>query len=128
MKELIFPESLTNIQHHALIKTPQLEELTISSKYDLKGDKLSCLGLGCMRLPNKGEYNDIDEIDLACILGNILDNAVEAQKDVINGGHIELHFLQKNSNRVIVCKNTIAESVLQENKNLKLEMFFLTKI
>ena len=32
---------------------------------------------------------------------------------------IELHFLQKNSSRVIVCKNTISESVLKNNKELK---------
>lgn len=66
-----------------------------------------------------GNYNDIDDIDLASILGNILDNAIEAQDEVTKEKRIELHFLQKNLNRVIVCKNTIAESVLQKNKELK---------
>ena len=66
-----------------------------------------------------GNYKDIEEIDLACILGNVLDNAIEAQGHVVGEKRIELHFLQKNSNRVIICKNTINESVLQKNKELK---------
>ena len=66
-----------------------------------------------------GNYSDIDEMDLACILGNVLDNAIEAQKKVTAEKRIELHFLQKNTNRVIVCKNTIDESVLNNNSDLK---------
>ena len=66
-----------------------------------------------------GNYSDIEEVDLACILGNILDNAVEAQKDVTGDKRIELHFLQKNSNRIILCKNTIETSVLEKNKELR---------
>lgn len=66
-----------------------------------------------------GNYSDIDEMDLACILGNVLDNAIEAQKKVTAEKRIELHFLQKNTNRVIVCKNTIDESVLNDNSDLK---------
>ena len=66
-----------------------------------------------------GNYSDIEEVDLACILGNILDNAVEAQKNVIGEKRIELHFLQKNANRIILCKNMIGASVLATNKDLK---------
>ena len=66
-----------------------------------------------------GNYSDIEEVDLACILGNILDNAVEAQNYVSGEKRIELHFLQKNSNRIILCKNTIETSVLENNKALK---------
>lgn len=65
-----------------------------------------------------GNYSDIEEVDLACILGNILDNAVEAQRDVEGEKRIELHFLQKNSNRIILCKNTINRSVLKNNQKL----------
>lgn len=64
-------------------------------------------------------YNDIDDADLACILGNIIDNALEAQEKVNSDKRIELYFLQKNSNRIIVCKNTISDSVLKNNKSLK---------
>ena len=66
-----------------------------------------------------GNYTDIEDVDLACILGNILDNAVEAQKAVVSEKRIELLFLQKKSNRVIICKNKIKESVLQNNQKLK---------
>ena len=66
-----------------------------------------------------GNYADIADVDLACILGNILDNAIEAQANVISSKRIELLFLRKNSNRIIICKNTIKESVLRNNQRLK---------
>lgn len=66
-----------------------------------------------------GNYTDVEEVDLACILGNIIDNAIEAQTKVSKEKRIELHFLQKNSSRVIICKNAISESVLQKNKSLE---------
>lgn len=66
-----------------------------------------------------GNYNDIEPADLACVLGNIIDNAIEAQGKVEGDRCIELHFLQKGSNRIIVCKNSISCSVLNENKHLK---------
>ena len=52
-----------------------------------------------------GDYDDIEDVDLASIIGNILDNAVEAQNQVDDEKRILLHFGQKNSNRVIICKN-----------------------
>ena len=42
-----------------------------------------------------GNYSDIEEIDLACILGNILDNAIEAQQSVKGEKRIELHFQER---------------------------------
>lgn len=66
-----------------------------------------------------GNYSDIEDVDLACLLGNILDNAIEAQDKVASEKRIELFFLQKNSNRIIICKNTIKESVLVKNRHLK---------
>lgn len=64
-------------------------------------------------------YSDIDDVDLACILGNVIDNAIEAQESVEVMKHIELSFLKKNSNRIIICKNTVSGSVLKNNKQLK---------
>lgn len=66
-----------------------------------------------------GNYADIADVDLACILGNVLDNAIEAQEHVVFAKRIELLFLRKNSNRMIICKNTIKESVLRNNQRLK---------
>ena len=66
-----------------------------------------------------GNYDDVEDADLACILGNILDNAVEAQESITGEKRIELHFLTKNTNRIIICKNTVSDSVLANNKALK---------
>lgn len=63
-----------------------------------------------------GDYSDIDDADLACILGNVIDNAVEAEQKIDEENRrIELHFLSRNQTRIIVCKNTISESVLKSN-------------
>ena len=66
-----------------------------------------------------GDFNDIEDTDLASIIGNVLDNAVEAQKKVTGTKRIELLFRMMNNNRVIICKNTISESVLKNNKELR---------
>ena len=65
-----------------------------------------------------GNFGDICDVDLSCILGNILDNAIEAQEKVIKGKRIELHFGYQSPNRIIICKNAICESVLQSNHKL----------
>lgn len=64
-------------------------------------------------------FNDVEDTDLASVIGNILDNAVEAQEKVLGTKRIELLFRMKNDNRVIICKNTVAESVLKTNKELR---------
>ena len=67
-----------------------------------------------------GDLSDIKDKDLACLIGNILDNAVEAIENVKRSQkRIELLFLRQNSNRIIICKNTIEKSVLSENSELK---------
>lgn len=65
-----------------------------------------------------GDLSDIRDVDLACLIGNILDNAIEALSDV-SEKRIELLFSVQNDNRVIICKNTIKQSVLENNKDLK---------
>ena len=67
-----------------------------------------------------GNFDDISDADLACLLGNIIDNAVEAESKVEDKSkrQIELHFLLQNQNRIIVCKNTIEKSVLETNSEL----------
>ena len=64
-----------------------------------------------------GDLSDIRDIDLACLMSNILDNAIEAIA-LLERKKIDLLFLKQNSNRVIICKNTIAESFLAKNKDL----------
>lgn len=65
-----------------------------------------------------GSFSGVEDIDMVSILGNILDNAVEAQENVVGEKRIELLFLQKNANQVIICKNSVSGSVLKDNKLL----------
>lgn len=65
-----------------------------------------------------GDLSDIKGADLACLMGNILDNAVEAIEN-LEEKRIELLFMKQNSNRIIICKNTVGESVLGTNKEFK---------
>ena len=65
-----------------------------------------------------GDLSDIRDADLACLMGNILDNAIEAVEQV-DEKRIELLFSKQNSNRIIICKNTVKESVLENNKELR---------
>ena len=66
---------------------------------------------------NIGDLSDIKDVDLSCMIGNILDNAVEAVKP-LGEKRIELTFATQNSNRIIICRNSIGESVLKKNKFL----------
>lgn len=67
-----------------------------------------------------GDLSDIRDLDLVCLIGNILDNATEALDKVhrVSEKRIELLFLRQNSNRIIICKNTIEKSVLADNNEL----------
>ena len=65
-----------------------------------------------------GDLSDIRDADLACLMGNILDNAIEAVEQV-EEKRIELLFSKQNSNRIIICKNTVKESVLKNNRELR---------
>lgn len=60
----------------------------------------------------------INDIDISIILGNILDNAVEATSNIDNGV-IKLLFFVKDNYQNILCENTIPNSVLSTNPKLK---------
>ncbi|MBE6624576.1 MAG: GHKL domain-containing protein [Ruminococcaceae bacterium] len=68
-----------------------------------------------------GNLSDIKETDLACLIGNILDNAISALAEVgkTSEKRLELLFMRQNSNRIIICKNTIERSVLKSNRELE---------
>ena len=65
-----------------------------------------------------GDLSDIEDADLSCLMGNIIDNAVEGVKSALDK-RIELLFSRQNSNRIFICKNTVSESVLKNNPQLK---------
>lgn len=66
-----------------------------------------------------GNLSDIQDTDLASLMGNILDNAIEAQHQVNNNKYIELSFSMHNNTRIIICKNAIKKSVLKHNRMLQ---------
>ena len=65
-----------------------------------------------------GNFSDIADADMVCILGNILDNAVEAVQNVSGTKRVELYFSKMKQNRLIVCKNTVSASILKNNESL----------
>lgn len=107
-------ELLPNVEHMGkIIKSDNaiLNYLINSKLCDLKNTQVIISG-------SVGSLSDIKEIDLSCIIGNILDNAVEAVMKTAER-RIELLFSMQNSNRIIVCRNTVAASVLADNSKLK---------
>lgn len=64
-----------------------------------------------------GDLSDIKAVDLASLIGNIIDNAIEGEHQV-NNPSIVLIFSQHNENRFICCKNKIEHSVLEHNPYL----------
>ena len=67
---------------------------------------------------NAGDFSDIKDADMTCILGNILDNAVEALEKVEKEKRLELHFTSTKNCRIILCKNSVSASVLDSNGDL----------
>ncbi len=65
-----------------------------------------------------GDLSDIVDADLASIVGNLLDNAVEGVEKALEK-RIELHFAMQNSTRILICKNTVEKSVLADNPGLR---------
>ena len=89
-----------------------IDYLINSKLSDLEG--VQVLITGCV-----GNFKDIKDPDMVCILGNILDNAVEAVKNVSGSKRIELYFSKINQNRLMLCKNSVDAPVLDKNKELK---------
>lgn len=64
------------------------------------------------------DFSDIEDRDLACLFGNILDNAIEAIAN-LDEKRIEILFSVENASRMIIFKNTIGKSVLKTNPELR---------
>ena len=61
------------------------------------------------------EFGSISDMDLCIILFNLLDNAIDACKQVSNTAEIHLEIFQNKSYLVIRISNSIRESVLKNN-------------
>ncbi len=64
------------------------------------------------------DFSDIEDRDLACLFGNILDNAIEAISN-LEEKRIEILFSVENASRMVIFKNTIGKSVLKSNPDLR---------
>lgn len=65
-----------------------------------------------------GNFNDVTDADMVCILGNILDNAVEALQKVSGIKRLEIYFSKMKQNRLMICKNSVDVPVLENNEDL----------
>ena len=61
---------------------------------------------------------DVDELDLTSLLGNMLNNAIEGVQNC-EEKRIEIVFRTQGEYQNITCRNTIGESVLDKNPDLK---------
>ena len=66
---------------------------------------------------NVDMLKNMKEEDIVSLFGNILDNAIEATRKAPRK-LIELRFTSRNSNNIIICKNTTEYPVLENNKDL----------
>lgn len=64
------------------------------------------------------EFDTIEDIDLSIMVGNVLDNAVEALS-TLPEGEIKVSFYIKANHLNFICGNTVKESVLLANPELK---------
>jgi len=86
----------------------------INSKFEHNGDI-------SVKISGSAEIvNTIQDTDIVGLIGNILDNALEAVNKLDDRAkkRIELYFLKKNNNRIILCKNSIDHLVLDQNMQL----------
>lgn len=65
-----------------------------------------------------GEIESIDEYDLCSLMGNVLDNAIEAAENV-DGAVIEVSLFSDKHKLILTVSNTISQSVLNGNAELK---------
>lgn len=65
-----------------------------------------------------GQINEISEVDLSILLGNLLDNAIEATQECEYPA-VSVEIYCDGNESTIIVDNTIKESVLKNNKELK---------
>ena len=61
----------------------------------------------------------INEYDLCSLIGNMLDNAIEAAEKVSKNAVIEVSIVSDNYKLIITVSNTVSESVLSKNPDLR---------
>ncbi len=102
-------------------------EISSSRQIKITGDRLLDYILNCKLSAHKDinvvikgrieESRHIEELDLAALYGNILDNAIEATQGC-KEKYIELAFSVTGNYRTITCRNTVTSPVLKNNAAL----------
>lgn len=72
-----------------------------------------------VHLTIKSSFSDIDGSDLISIVGNLIDNALEAMESISGPKHLFITTLQKEHYYILSIKNNISESVLKANPDFK---------
>lgn len=72
-----------------------------------------------VHLTIKSSFSDVNGSDLVSIVGNLIDNAFEAMESISGPKHLYITTLQKEHYYILSIKNSISESVLKTNPNLK---------
>ena len=68
----------------------------------------------------ENDISGVEDIDLCNLIGNLLDNAIcAAEKCDLDSRLIEVRISSAGSKLVMIVKNSIRDSVLKENPNLK---------
>ena len=64
--------------------------------------------------------NNMEDLDVVCLMGNLLENALEAVEKISPNKEkrIEVYFLTQNNGKIILCKNTVDKPVLTKNSRL----------
>ena len=65
--------------------------------------------------------NNMEDLDIVCLMGNLLENALEAVEKISPNKEkrVEVYFLTQNNGKIILCKNTVDKPVLANNGQLK---------
>lgn len=90
----------------------RMMDYIINAKISANPDVTFLITGECTRL------SEIDEFDLASLVGNLIDNAIDATAS--HGEKLlEVKFFIKNNYQNIICKNPVKESVIQNNPHLR---------
>ncbi len=70
---------------------------------------------------NAGILNHMEDLDIVCLMGNLLENALDAVEKMPSNKEkrVEVYFITQNNSKIILCKNTVNKPVLTNNEQLK---------
>lgn len=94
-----------------------LKNATLSSLLNMKLDVCNKENIK-WQAEIKSELSGISDVDISIIIGNLMDNAIEASRKVKTNPMIEIKIFDIDNQICIIMKNVIEKSVLSSNPNL----------